>query len=63
MVTVPIADVRAAPNAESALVFEAYKHVVLELAEPPAQGWAKVRHGDGQSGFIRVAHVWGVNAP
>ena len=62
-VTVPLADVRAAPSAESALVFEAYKQVILEVAEPPAQGWVKVRHRDGQGGFIRVAHVWGVSAP
>ena len=62
-VTVPLADVRAAPNAESPLVFEAYKQVILEVAEPPAQGWVKVRHRDGQTGFIRVAHVWGVSAP
>lgn len=59
LVTVPLADVRAAPNAESALVFEAYKHVILEIAEPPAGDWLKVRHRDGQQGFIRVAHVWG----
>jgi SH3-like domain-containing protein len=62
-VTVPLADVRAAPSAESPLVFEAYKQVILEVAEPPAQGWVKVRHRDGQGGFIRVAHVWGVSAP
>src|SRR5688572_16731582 len=62
-VTVPLADVRAAPNAESALVFEAYKQVILEVADPPAGGWVKVRHRDGQAGFIRVAHVWGVSAP
>ncbi len=60
LVTVPLADVRAAPNAQSALVFEAYKQVVLEIAEPPADGWVKVRHRDGQSGYIRTSHVWGV---
>jgi SH3-like domain-containing protein len=62
-VTVPLADVRAAPNAQAPLVFEAYKQVILEVTEPPADGWVKVRHRDGQAGFIRVAHVWGVNAP
>lgn len=62
-VTVPLADVRAAANAQSALVFEAYKQVILEVVEPPADGWVKVRHRDGQGGFIRVAHVWGVSAP
>ena len=58
-VTVPLADVRAAPNAESPLVFEAYKQVLLEVMEPPADGWVKVRHRDGQQGYIRLAHVWG----
>jgi SH3-like domain-containing protein len=60
MVTVPLADVRAAPSAQSPLVFEAYKQVLLEVVEPPAEGWVKVRHRDGQQGFIRTAHVWGV---
>ena len=59
LVTVPLADVRAAPSAQSELVFEAYKHVILEIVEPPAGDWLKVRHRDGQQGFIRVAHVWG----
>ncbi len=60
MVTVPLADVHAAPSAQAALVFEAYKQVLLESLEPPADGWVKVRHRDGQLGYIRVAHVWGV---
>ena len=59
LVTVPLADVRAAPNPQAPLVFEAYKQVLLEVIEPPAEGWVKVRHRDGQQGFIRVAHVWG----
>lgn len=60
MVTVPLADVRAAPNAEAPLVFEAYKQVLLDVLQPPAAGWVRVRHSDGQQGFVRVAHVWGV---
>jgi SH3-like domain-containing protein len=59
MVTVPLADVRAAPNAQAALVFEAYKQVLLEVLEPPADGWVKVRHRDGQQGYIRLTHVFG----
>ena len=60
LVTVPVADVHAEPNAQSPLVFEAYKHVLLDVIEPPSGEWVKVRHRDGQQGFIRVAHVWGV---
>ena len=63
IVTVPLADVRAGPNAQSALVFEAYKQVLLEAMEAPADGWVRVRHRDGQQGFIRVSHIWGVPAP
>ncbi len=59
LVTVPLADVRAAPNAQAPLAFEAYKQVILEVLEPPANEWLKVRHRDGQQGYIRVAHVWG----
>ena len=60
LVTVPLADVRVAPDVKSDLVFEAYKQVILEVVAPPANDWIKVRHRDGQEGFIRVAHVWGV---
>ena len=60
VVTVPVADVRAGPDANAALVFEAYKQVLLEVLEPPANGWVKVRHRDGQEGFARVAHLWGI---
>ena len=30
------------------------------MLAPPTGDWLKVRHRDGQEGFIRVAHVWGV---
>jgi SH3 domain protein len=60
MVTVPLADVRAAPAKESALAFEAYKQLLLEVLEPAADGWVKVRHRDGQQGYIRLTHVWGL---
>ena len=60
LVTVPLADVRAAADLKSPLAFEAYKHVLLEVIEQPADGWVKVRHRDGQLGHIRITHVWGL---
>ena len=60
VVSVPLADVRATPSVQSALVFEAYRQVLLEVLEAPAEGWVKVRHRDGAQGFIRTAHLWGV---
>ena len=59
VVTVPVADVHAAPDAKSPLVFEAYKQVLLQVLEPAANGWVKVRHRDGQEGYVRTSQVWG----
>jgi hypothetical protein len=51
--------VRAAADEKSALVLTADKGVLFELAEPVASGWVKVRHRDGQSGYVRSAEIWG----
>ncbi len=46
--------------AESApLVFEAEKGVSLDFLEAAPGGWIKVRHRDGQTGFVRINQVWG----
>lgn len=62
LVTVPRAQARQAPAAEAPLVFEAEKDVVLELVTggAPTPGWAKVRHRDGQGGYVRADQVWGL---
>lgn len=54
------AQVRREANEDSPLAFEAEKGVALEYVEPAAAGWAKVRHRDGQSGFVRATQVWGL---
>lgn len=53
------ARVRASAEDAAPVTFTAEKGVLLELVDLPAGGWAKVRHRDGQSGFVRVAEVWG----
>ena len=53
------ARVRASAEDAAPVTFTAEKGVLLELVDPPVSGWAKVRHRDGQSGFVRVAEVWG----
>ncbi len=53
------ARVRAAADDSSPLVFTADKGVLLELVEPAKSGWVRVRHQDGQAGFVRAAEVWG----
>lgn len=60
-VTAALAQVRSAADEASALVFEAERDVLLELLEAQAvDGWAKVRHRDGQIGFVRVGQIWGM---
>ena len=61
------ADVRANPEEAAAVVFRAEQNVLLELAETAASasatstpGWVKVRHRDGQSGFVRISQVFGL---
>lgn len=60
LVTAPLADVRARPEAQAPLVFQAEKDVALELMEIAGGGWARVKHRDGQSGYIQLSQVWGL---
>ncbi|MDR0735867.1 MAG: hypothetical protein LBF51_03375 [Zoogloeaceae bacterium] len=60
VVTADRAEVRQAANEDAALVFQADKWVALELLEGAPPGWAKVRHRDGASGFVRMMQVWGL---
>jgi SH3-like domain-containing protein len=67
LVRVPTAEVRANPDEAAAVVFRAEHNVLLEVAEPATSaattsnpGWVKVRHRDGQTGFIRISQVFGL---
>jgi SH3-like domain-containing protein len=60
------ADVRAAADDGAPVVFRADRDVLLQIAEPatsPATtsmpGWVKVRHRDGDVGFVRLSQVFG----
>jgi SH3-like domain-containing protein len=60
VVTAPFADVRQSPGEQAALVFQAQQGVALEITEPQAGGWLKVRHADGQTGYLKIGQVWGL---
>ena len=67
LVRVPIAEIRANPDDGAPIVFRAEHNVLLELAESASSpattatpGWVKVRHRDGQSGFVRLPQVYGL---
>jgi SH3-like domain-containing protein len=67
VVRVPIAEIRAQPDDAAPLVFRAELNVLLDVAEAAASaaaatapGWIKVKHRDGQVGFVRVTQVFGM---
>jgi SH3-like domain-containing protein len=67
IVRTPTADIRANPDDSAPLVFRAEQNVLLEMAEPATSaattstpGWVKVRHRDGQVGYVRIAQVFGL---
>lgn len=52
--------VRSAEDETSTVVFIADKGVLLELLEPGANGWTRVRHRDGLTGYVRSSEIWGI---
>jgi SH3 domain protein len=54
-----LANVRKEANQAAAPVFKVERNVVLELVQDLRTGWLKVKHRDGQTGYIRIEDVWG----
>lgn len=54
------AKVRVSADESAPMVFSADKNVLLEMAEPAVAGWVKVKHRDGQLGFVKINEVWGL---
>ena len=50
------------PNADAPQWFEAARGVVFELEDdkPDEAGFVRVRHADGQSGYVELGQVWGI---
>lgn len=60
VVRLPMAQVRETADDTAPVAFQAQQNVLLELLEVTDSGWLRVRHRDGQTGYVRVAQVWGV---
>lgn len=60
MVTANNAEIRQAADAASSLVATLEKDVVLEVVDGKLNnGWLKVKHRDGLTGFILISSTWG----
>jgi SH3-like domain-containing protein len=60
IVTAARAQIRQSADESAPVVFEAEKNVALVYLEVAPGGWAKVRHREGQVGFVRASQVWGL---
>jgi SH3-like domain-containing protein len=67
LVRTQVAEIRANPDDASPIVFRAEQNVLLDLSEGAASpgttatpGWVKVRHRDGQTGYVRLGQVFGL---
>jgi SH3-like domain-containing protein len=58
LVKAALAQVRESADDKAPVVFQAQQDVVLELIEV-AGSWLRVRHRDGQAGYLRTAQAWG----
>ena len=59
LVTDPVAEARQRPEEGAPAAFSATQNVALELLETAPNGWLRVRHADGATGYLRAAQVWG----
>ena len=59
LVVAVLADVREGPDDRAGVLFQAEKNVVLEVVDAPSGDWVKVRHRDGQAGYVRIGQIWG----
>jgi SH3-like domain-containing protein len=56
---VPKADVRQSPDESAPVLFQAEQDLLLEVIDT-ADNWARVKHRDGTTGYIRITQVWGL---
>ena len=52
--------VRASPDDTASAIILVDKGVLLEMSEQASSGWVKVRHKDGQNGYVKTSEVWGL---
>ncbi|MDT8363731.1 MAG: SH3 domain-containing protein [Nitrosomonas sp.] len=60
IVNTAIANIHLSANAVSDIVFQAQQDVILEWLETVSGTWAKVRHPDGDTGFVSADQIWGL---
>lgn len=60
IVTEASASILDKPDNSGKPLLSVARSVVLDVVEKPAGAWLKVRHRDGQTGYIPLKSVWGI---
>ncbi len=55
----PVVDVLDQPVDGATRVIQVRQQIALELLESTGAGWLKVKHLDGEVGYVRSTEVWG----
>ena len=58
-VMTPLATVYQSADTDAPVAFNTRQQVALEWLESSGNGWVKVRHPDGMTGYVRASEVWG----
>jgi len=59
IVIVPLADIYQSANENSEIIFQSQENVVMEWISSDIPGWVRVRHQEGEAGYVRSSQVWG----
>lgn len=59
LITQAQTELRKSADVASVLIAKLDKDVVLELLEPSKNGWVKVKHRDGLTGYVLASATWG----
>lgn len=59
LITQAQTELRQSADVTSILIAKLDKDVVLELLEPSKNGWVKVKHKDGLTGYVLANATWG----
>ena len=59
LVTLAPASAHASADESSPVTMRLEAGVLVDLVDLPSNGWANVRHHDGETGWLRLSQVWG----
>jgi len=60
LVTQTQSELRQSADASSTLLARLEKDVVVDYLEPAKNGWVKIKHKDGLTGYVPSSSVWGL---